>query len=462
MKFLKCLLILALATGCSFSAYAQWGNAELSPIAQDGLDPSIWHSMSHQHVACTDDGQVHFIHQQHSYISNNLLYKVWNPIDGWFDSQILNEELEHWQSIRMVKGKENTIWLTYILDNELFAAKIDEGELTSWQITDGAVELQAGNIAADEDGNAHLAWAMKNAAGNFKIFYATGSDGNYTTEELAFSEPFQDPDEHVQISLVVDDQGFPHISHSGPDMDGKRIFFLSKRIVGGNLVWNYSTIFELDQAVDSDSRLSTSGNYIHMLVRSQATEDGPADLFYLRKTLEANTWLEPVSLYSGSFFMVGDLRTEASGVARFVMTDDTRAVRYYDNSDNGLWTDTLLIDVKPHFELSFDISPEGKAYLATKSHQDIGAFGDFTVVPAGFSSISTERLLLYPNPCSNTIHFNTLSELPEILVYDLSGKLQLRSITNSSQLDVSALKSGYYRLLLRSKDQVRQAAFIKE
>lgn len=67
---------------------------------------------------------------------------------------------------------------------------------------------------------------------------------------------------------------------------------------------------------------------------------------------------------------------------------------------------------------------------------------------------------VYPNPTSNFLNIETEDQINEVVVYDLQGKLILR--TNEKTLDVSNLNSGLYFLKVKSANSSSVIKFVKK
>ncbi|WP_262152000.1 T9SS type A sorting domain-containing protein [Chryseobacterium foetidum] len=63
-----------------------------------------------------------------------------------------------------------------------------------------------------------------------------------------------------------------------------------------------------------------------------------------------------------------------------------------------------------------------------------------------------EKTGIYPNPFSDYLNFNDISEVASISVLDFSGKTLLKDVKPESQLNLSALESGVYTLIIKDKN----------
>lgn len=73
----------------------------------------------------------------------------------------------------------------------------------------------------------------------------------------------------------------------------------------------------------------------------------------------------------------------------------------------------------------------------------------------------TKELVIYPNPASEVLRVNTPADFEVVRIYNLSGIL-VKS-TKASEIDISALKTGLYLLVIEFKDESEQVLkFVKE
>ena len=70
---------------------------------------------------------------------------------------------------------------------------------------------------------------------------------------------------------------------------------------------------------------------------------------------------------------------------------------------------------------------------------------------------------MYPNPTVNELHFNNLAEEAELLIYDMTGKLVLKTKvdSNNNKVDVSEFAQGSYNVMIKIKDQFVVKKLIK-
>ena len=60
------------------------------------------------------------------------------------------------------------------------------------------------------------------------------------------------------------------------------------------------------------------------------------------------------------------------------------------------------------------------------------------------------KINIYPNPASKTIHIITNEKIDELKVYNVNGNLVLNKFGHREQIDVSHLYSGIYFLKMKS------------
>ncbi|MEY4593770.1 MAG: hypothetical protein RIQ47_180, partial [Bacteroidota bacterium] len=81
-------------------------------------------------------------------------------------------------------------------------------------------------------------------------------------------------------------------------------------------------------------------------------------------------------------------------------------------------------------------------------------------------SSDSEKCLLYPNPATNLLYFGCdqeeeLTQL-DFEIYDVVGKLVLKGINTSGNLDISSFSPGTYILKLMTAESIETMRFIKE
>lgn len=76
--------------------------------------------------------------------------------------------------------------------------------------------------------------------------------------------------------------------------------------------------------------------------------------------------------------------------------------------------------------------------------------------------ISDEKLKLYPNPCTNSIHLTEKYSEAMVTIYDSFGRIVLKKqLVNDSNIDISFLNSGIYILEVNDSNSVKRNHFIK-
>jgi len=73
---------------------------------------------------------------------------------------------------------------------------------------------------------------------------------------------------------------------------------------------------------------------------------------------------------------------------------------------------------------------------------------------------STRDIVIYPNPTSTILNITTVSEIENIHILDISGKLMLAS--KDKTVDVSTLKSGIYLISITTNNTTQNLKFIKQ
>jgi hypothetical protein len=78
------------------------------------------------------------------------------------------------------------------------------------------------------------------------------------------------------------------------------------------------------------------------------------------------------------------------------------------------------------------------------------------------TSQSIESLTVYPNPVSSELNINyPISEMVQVRIFDLQGRLVLNTSFISQEIDLSGLNAGIYSLLLTDGATIFRMNFIK-
>lgn len=463
MKSLLTLLCL-LFTLTSLQLQAQWDQASFRPIAENEGDPaSIWYTKTSNQLSVDSEDDVHYIYYQHSETGTRIIYQKWTQDDGWSEGWNLNEFGDNWVDVKLEAGSNGDAWICYLKDGELFVSHIEGMNFTEQVVTEGASDAQDPDLFVGENNLVHVAWGMQNSSGARKIHYSNNADNLWEKEVLGFSELPEDLAVSLNLSLVVTNDGRPHITHTGPDInDGNRIYYLLKNDVAGSLVWNYSSIFQLDSPIDFDSKMSIEGDYLHLVVFSRNTGNPDIDVNYLRRSTESSDWTAPTLLYTANFLNFGDVKGDESGAAHIMLSDETGALRYFSNQE-GIWADSILNDDIAYTSVSFDLNSQGAAYLSAETGNGIVALGNFLSDNVGLvDDFASENVKMYPNPASDFLRINqqaSTSNFSTLELFDLSGRAILRyELSIDDQIDLEMLESGLYIVVLRDSKSQRSVS----
>jgi hypothetical protein len=84
-------------------------------------------------------------------------------------------------------------------------------------------------------------------------------------------------------------------------------------------------------------------------------------------------------------------------------------------------------------------------------------------IPLGIEEMISDTISMYPNPVGNELTISRLEPTNEILVFDLSGKLLIRTIAHASteKIDTSALSKGIYFLTLNDGKTIKRSKILK-
>lgn len=147
-----------------------------------------------------------------------------------------------------------------------------------------------------------------------------------------------------------------------------------------------------------------------------------------------------------------------------------------DNNNNKVWE--YKIPVNSSTKLSQgDTHTNSRLTSAQKYAADYPAFSGRDLTPQAelelnpqpqncqlflsTDSVTLESLIIYPNPVSNRISWQSQLSIQKVQVFDLSGKELINSLSNNNSVDVSVLASGVYIIKLTSEKATFSGKIIK-
>jgi hypothetical protein len=115
--------------------------------------------------------------------------------------------------------------------------------------------------------------------------------------------------------------------------------------------------------------------------------------------------------------------------------------------------------------LSLDIDKLDNLWIAT-TYNGIFVFKEGGVILTSVEDMplnELERIIIYPNPAENTIKFSDIiNPGDKYIITDLSGKKVQIGIIESDELDITALKSGFYFIIIITNSGHHTIKFVKE
>jgi hypothetical protein len=90
-------------------------------------------------------------------------------------------------------------------------------------------------------------------------------------------------------------------------------------------------------------------------------------------------------------------------------------------------------------------------------HANSGTMGMFyqsVLTVLGVSELEKDNVKIYPNPTADFVYvtLNSKSKIEETEIYDLSGKLVLKTKLESEKLDLRHLPQGVYMIVFKNSD----------
>lgn len=114
-----------------------------------------------------------------------------------------------------------------------------------------------------------------------------------------------------------------------------------------------------------------------------------------------------------------------------------------------------------YYEINIVEEEEELTLIITKEDGNHAYYSD---VPLSVSIYEQEAVKLYPSPMNNQLYVENLSEITELAIYDVSGRMVLKQEVNSSSesVDVSKFSSGiYFYSLNREGLKVKAGKLVK-
>jgi hypothetical protein len=79
----------------------------------------------------------------------------------------------------------------------------------------------------------------------------------------------------------------------------------------------------------------------------------------------------------------------------------------------------------------------------------------------GIKDLVNSNISIYPNPAQNILHFTNISDEATIYIYDMNGKLIVKSMIKDKQTDISTLPSGIYTVKVNDQNEVLRTKVVK-
>jgi len=129
--------------------------------------------------------------------------------------------------------------------------------------------------------------------------------------------------------------------------------------------------------------------------------------------------------------------------------------KQYNVAINDVLTEITAATTTEVITFEYELSAEVTTVKVTTDKECQGRFEETVLLDAA-------KLVMYPNPAVNEIHFSTNTELSSVVVYDMSGKVVLQKTNNTNAINVSELEVGLYFIKATSGTTVFTSKFIKK
>ncbi len=156
------------------------------------------------------------------------------------------------------------------------------------------------------------------------------------------------------------------------------------------------------------------------------------------------------SVDTSSINLTWDASTDNASVSGYVVSQDgevldTVTQRKFEVTGlaNGTYTFTVM------------------AIDASGNHSTASSVEAIVSMPTGVHAQTSERLKVYPNPVSSTLHVNRVQDILEINIITMTGST-VRTVHNTNMVDVADLREGLYLVQVKTPSGVFSTTFIKE
>jgi len=185
-------------------------------------------------------------------------------------------------------------------------------------------------------------------------------------------------------------------------------------------------------------------------------------------TSAANTWFftQGIDMTAGTQYTIsykyggtGTTYVEKMKVAYGTSPNATAMV-------NSLANYTNIVNSTPNTEtISFTPPTSGVYYFGFNAYSDANKFylaiDDISIISATLSTNevkhdAADKIKVYPNPFSDVLNISDITQVKNVLVSDITGRIVKTIAGPSSELHLGALNQGMYLIILEMKDGSRQ------
>lgn len=87
-----------------------------------------------------------------------------------------------------------------------------------------------------------------------------------------------------------------------------------------------------------------------------------------------------------------------------------------------------------------------------------------TTITAAQTNLKEKNILMYPNPAKDRLFISGIEQQASVFIYTLDGSLALKQnmAAHEPEMNISALKTGFYLAVVKEGDQIVRQKFIKE
>ena len=460
---------LVLALCIPFAIQAQWENAENYFVT----DNEVVDQLTYQALQTDNTNNIHTCWlQERDGVGFDILYDRRSPDGDWNGNATINEEDEVVREAEMQVEGAQQLHFVYTAQNatgvDLYVASVDGAIKTVSQITEDTNTEHNPSIAIDGLGNLHICWIDQNNEGDYRVFYANNSSGDFIVEEMIFTQPSTTP-ENAQPKIEVTDDGAAHMMYVGMNNSGgPAIRYVFNNGLNFDL-WQNSVIIVAETLQESSARFAIDeNNRIHLIVEGSDGGNSDSKVLYYGKQVNDNSfqWEGPAVVDNAGTLQLNSVDVTTDGFVHLGMDAKTGSMldgnAMYATNSSGAFIVSSVIDNGFTFGSQITIDNVGTPYLIAinsemgNGDEEVIVYGDpitdATDPGVGIDGIVTNEIAIVSAPEMDgfTLVGDLVVDQAAYQIFDLQGKLVDRGVVSSNNIVSTALlPAGMYAVLIR-------------